>query len=76
MSDGLTVETITNRPPAGLSVLDMALLGSGAAKDKVKQVLPELSETPVAGLSLMEWARLGLPSAVERVQKAVSAANQ
>lgn len=76
MSKGLTVETITNRPPSGLSLLDMALLGSEAARNKVEEALPELSRKPAAGLSLMEWATLGLPSAVEKVQKVASATTQ
>ncbi len=76
MSNGLNVETITKRPPAGLSLLEMALLGSETARKQVAKVLPVLSEKSPAGLSLIEWAMLGSPHAVEKIQTAVSGTNQ
>lgn len=59
-------DRLFKRPPAGLSIIEMAKNGSQSARESVIKVVE--NHKPPAGLSLSELSKLGLRSARERVQ--------
>jgi hypothetical protein len=69
MSNQLKIESLTSKPPCGLSVVDWALSGSVEAQKQVIEVLPKMGIKPPAGLTPIEWAAIGLPSAREDLEK-------
>lgn len=71
----VNVRPVGQRPPAGLSTTDHAILGDPEAKEKVLAAYPELGARSAAGLSLIDWAQMGLVSAQRRVQEIVSKEN-
>jgi formate-dependent nitrite reductase cytochrome c552 subunit len=69
MSNQLKIESLTSKPPCGLSVVDRALAGSQDAQRKVVEILPEMGMKPPAGLTPIEWAAIGLQSAREDLER-------
>ncbi len=65
MKSRSTIETLTSKPPCGLSIVDWALIGSKAAQLEVVESFPQMGVKSPSGLTPMEWAALGLQSARE-----------
>ncbi|KKP47759.1 MAG: hypothetical protein UR39_C0003G0161 [Candidatus Woesebacteria bacterium GW2011_GWA1_33_30] len=58
---------LTQRPTAGISIAEQAMIGFRSATEKVLEVAPELGQKPPSGLSPLEMAKLGLKAAEEKV---------
>jgi hypothetical protein len=67
-----SAEILVKKPPSGLSLFDMAMVGSTRAQSWIVGLLPEMGVKAPAGLTPIEWAALGLQSAKDKLEELIN----